>query len=125
MWRDGAIYSVSSSLIPVKFRACRVIAATSMLDPTKITVGQVISGLKDIGFLFGLLVVGWKFRTALEPMIAVIKRLPNHLDRVEDFMFKTNNNFDVLMTNHIKHMEADLKTLSGRDSEDLEQDNAI
>ncbi len=81
-----------------------------MYDPTTLTVGAVISAIRDIGFIAGLVVFGWKVRDWVQPLVKFFERADKHMDIMESGM-------NALLTNHLKHIETDLRTLTGRKSE--------
>jgi len=85
-----------------------------MFDPSTMTVSQVISALRDIGFLIGMIYIGWNARSIVQPLLDLFKQAKSHLDRSDIFMTKMEISMSTLLMNHLKHIEADLKTLSGR-----------
>ncbi len=81
-----------------------------MFDPASLTLGQVSSALRDFSIV-GVLVVGaWKARGIYETIANFFERMTKHMDVMETGM-------TTLLTNHLAHIEADLKTLSGRKDE--------
>lgn len=88
-----------------------------MFDPSGWTLGQVSGTLRDfavVGFLIG---ISWKSRGMYEAAKDFFERLTKHMELMESGM-KT------LLTNHLAHIEKDLKTLAGRrdDEESLFRD---
>lgn len=78
-----------------------------MFDPASLTLGQVSSALRDFSIV-GVLVIGaWKARGFYEVAANFFERMTKHMDVMETGM-------STLLTNHLAHIEADLKTLSGR-----------
>ena len=78
-----------------------------MFDPGSLTLGQLSSSLKDfsiVGFLIG---VAWKARGFYELASGFFNRITKHMDAMEHGM-------NTLLTNHITHMEEDLRLMSGR-----------
>jgi hypothetical protein len=86
-----------------------------MFDPAQLTLGQVSSALRDFSIVGFLVVSAWKARGMFESSKKFFERLTTHMDVMECGM-KT------LLTNHLAHIEADLKSLSGRKDESLFKD---
>lgn len=79
-----------------------------MLDPqAPVSIGQLVSTLKDGAFLVGICVAGWKARSIIQPGIEFFKRCNAHMDTMEHGM-------KVILENHLSHMENDLRSLAGR-----------
>jgi hypothetical protein len=86
-----------------------------LFDPAQLTLGQVSSAIRDftvVGFLVG---GAWKMRGFFEGGKNFFKRLTTHMDIMETGM-------STLLTNHLAHIEEDLKKLSGRSDESLFED---
>jgi hypothetical protein len=81
-----------------------------MFDPTQLTLGQVSSALRDFAVVGFLLTVAWKSRGGYEFVKKFFERLTTHMDVMEKGM-------DTLLTNHLTHIENDLKSLSDRKAE--------
>ncbi len=81
-----------------------------MFDPAALTLGQVSSALRDFTVVGFLLTIAWKSRGAYEMVKGFFERLTTHMNVMEDGM-------QTLLTNHLTHIEADLKTISGRKNE--------
>jgi hypothetical protein len=77
-------------------------------------VSELISTLKDAGFLIGFCIAGWKARAVIQPLIAFFDRAQKHMDTMEAGISGLQTGVNTLLTNHLSHMEQDLKTLSGR-----------
>lgn len=86
-----------------------------MFDPSTLTLGQVSSTLRDFTVVGVLLTVAWKSRGVYEAAKHFFKRLTTHMDVMEEGM-------QTLLTNHLTHIEKDLKTLTGRKDESLFKD---
>lgn len=82
----------------------------TMFDPSTMTLGQVSSFFRDFSIVGTLMVVVWKSRGFYGTVSNFFERITRHMDVMEHGM-KT------LLTNHLSHIEADLKMLSGRKSE--------
>jgi hypothetical protein len=85
-----------------------------MFDPAQLTLGQVSSALRDfavVGFLIG---VAWKSRGWYELAKDFFERLTNHMDTMEDGMEK-------LLSNHLTHIEADVRAMMRRQFADSDQ----
>jgi len=86
-----------------------------MVDPSStVTIGQVVSTLKDLGFIVGTCVVGWKARALVQPAIDFFNRAVSHMDKMESSVTSLQSGMSTLLNNHLSHIEADLKTISGR-----------
>lgn len=92
-----------------------------MFDLSKMTLPEVISALKDAGFLigmvFGPIVFGWKGRSWVQPIVDFFKEAKEFMKESKLHQQTMEHNMTLLMTNHMAHIEADLKTLSGRTTE--------
>jgi hypothetical protein len=79
-------------------------------DPTQLTLGQVSSALRDFTIVGVLLTASWKARGGYEFVKNFFQRLTTHMDVVE-------SGLSTLLTNHLPHMEQELKALSIRKNE--------
>lgn len=89
-----------------------------MLDPSGITLGQVSSTARDLSIVGTLIVIAWKARGVYESAANFFKRTSDHMDKMEHFA-------KAVVDNHLKHIEADLKILSGRRYEYIEATELI
>lgn len=85
-----------------------------MLDPASWTIGSIGSTLRDFS-IFGalistLIVTVWKGRGVYDAIVNFFKRIIRHMDIMEAGM-------NTLLTNHLHHIEKDLKALAGRKDE--------
>lgn len=78
-----------------------------MLDPSSINLGQVASVFRDFSIVVALVTFAWKARGFYEQVDGFVIRVIKHMDSMESFARTVTDN-------HLKHIEADLKTLSGR-----------
>lgn len=86
-----------------------------MFDPSStVTLGQTISTLKDGAFIVGIVVLGWKARGLVQPLIDFFARAKQHMEIMETGMTGLRIDVTTLLNNHLSHIEQDLKTLSGR-----------
>jgi hypothetical protein len=76
-----------------------------MFDPSSITLGQVSSSVRDFAIVGTLLTASWKARGAYEAVTQFFTRTMKHMDAMEAGM-------NTLLTNHLAHMEQDLKTMA-------------
>jgi hypothetical protein len=83
-----------------------------MFDPSQVTLGQASGFVRDLSVVATVIIASWKGRGIFETAKNFFERIELHMDTMELFA-KT------VMTNHLKHIEADLKTLSGRKDDDL------
>lgn len=98
-----------------------------MFDPSTLTLGQVSSAIRDfavVGFLF---TIAWKSRGVYGDIQAIvgevqtiIKRLKRFMVRMERNSKEANMKLDLLLGNHLKHIEADLAKVAGRTVEEKE-----
>jgi hypothetical protein len=85
-----------------------------MVDLSALTVGQVSSAVRDFAIV-GTLVTGvWKTRGIYEAISRFFERTSKHMDVTENGMISIQTSMNTLLTNHLSHIEADLRTLSGR-----------
>lgn len=85
-----------------------------MFDPTQLTLGQVSSALRDfavVGFLVGF---AWKARGGFEVAKKFFERLTTFMDVMEKDSTFIREGMQTLLTNHLSHIESDLKTIVGR-----------
>ena len=87
-----------------------------MFDPGALTLGQLSSSLKDFTIVAFLLGLAWKARGVYEAVTNFFNRTMKHMDAMEHGM-------QTLLTNHLAHIEKDLKQMSGRQTDyvDAEQ----
>jgi hypothetical protein len=82
-----------------------------MFDPAATTVGQIGSTLRDFSIfgalMSGLVVTVWKGRGIYDAVTGFFSRIIRHMDIMERGM-------NTLLTNHLFHIEADLRHLTGR-----------
>jgi hypothetical protein len=85
-------------------------------DPAQLTLGQVSSTLRDLTVIGVLLTVAWKSRGLYDDAKNFFERLTDHMDAMELGM-------TTLLSNHLTHIEADLKNLAQRQvrASDIEQ----
>lgn len=86
-----------------------------MFNPNTTTVSDAISTIRDIGFIIAILVSGFKIRSWIQPGIEFFQRINIFMSLGETHMALMENNMRTLLTNHLSHIEADLKHLSGRE----------
>lgn len=75
-----------------------------MVDTSKMTVSEVITIIRNIGFLLAILGVGWKARALIQPIVdffndtkRLMKRSERHMDVMEESMV-------LLLDNHLAHI---------------------
>lgn len=86
-----------------------------MFDPSTVTLGQVSSFVRDFSIIGTLAVVVWKARGIYESVTKFFDRTSRHMDVME-------NGMNVLLTNHLPHLEAELKLLSNKSIEHVSVD---
>jgi hypothetical protein len=82
---------------------------------SQLPLGEVISSLRDVIFILGVLTIGWKIRAWLQPVIEFFKRANEFFDRSEAHIDKVESGMQVLLNNHLSHIQSDLGHLSGRE----------
>jgi hypothetical protein len=95
-----------------------------MYDPNAMTVGELVQALKDGGILVTVCIAGWKARDLLQPALEFLKTANKMMVRAEVHMEKMENGMTVLLSNHLKHIETDLRRISGRKKEEDEESAA-
>lgn len=78
-----------------------------MFDPASLTLGQVSASLRDFTVVGVLLALSWKTRGIYEDAKDFFERLTTHMDTMEGGMHQ-------LLTNHLHHIESDLKKMTHR-----------
>lgn len=86
-----------------------------MFDPAStVTLGQVISNLKDGAFIIGIVVLGWKARGIVQPLINFFEASTKHMLVMEQGIILLQTGMNTLLTNHLPHLEQELKAISSR-----------
>jgi len=76
-----------------------------MFDPAQLTLGQLSAAARDISIVGALIGASWKLRGVYETASKFFERFSKHMDTMEQGM-------NTLLTNHLAHMEADLKKMA-------------
>jgi hypothetical protein len=76
-----------------------------VFDPASLTLGQISSTLRDFAIVGFLLTVAWKSRGYYEIAKNFFSRVITHMDTTEAGM-------NTLLTNHLVHIEKDLKQMA-------------
>jgi hypothetical protein len=76
-------------------------------DPAGITLGQMASTLRDFTVVGFLLASAWRLRGAWELGKKFFERWTSHMNRMETGM-------DVLLHNHLRHIQDDLSKMTHR-----------
>jgi hypothetical protein len=86
-----------------------------MVDPSKMTLGELASTLRDFFLLVTLIVAIWKASGAVRLAVdffkdakAVMSRALNHMDKMEEGMDSLEDGVQLLLTNHLPHLHAEL-----------------
>lgn len=92
-----------------------------MIDFSKMSVGEAITTAKDAGFLIGMVLsavlFGWKGRNLVQPIYDFFENASTFMKESKLHQQTMEHQMNLLLTNHLQHIEADLKSLSGRDRE--------
>jgi hypothetical protein len=83
------------------------------MDPAALTLGQISSALRDFTVVGVLLTVAWKSRGMYESAKNFFERLTKHMDKMESGM-------ETLLTNHLFHIEKELKVMARRQVKAIE-----
>ena len=85
-----------------------------MFDPSTLTLGQVSSAIRDFTIV-GILAGGaWKARGVFEGGKNFVKRLLTFMDTLEKDSAYIREGMQTLLTNHLTHIEADLRHIRHR-----------
>lgn len=84
------------------------------MDPSALTVGQVLSDLRDISLILGMLALVWKARGAFDAVCNFTKRITEHMDSMDLFAKDMKQALSSIVNNHLRHIEYDMKTVAGR-----------
>lgn len=97
-----------------------------MIDPNAtLTVGQAFSMLKDAAFFIGIPLVGWKARGLFQPLLDFFKDAKLFMTEIREHMSTMDSNMEILLNNHLIHIESDLKQLSGRKGDVTDTDDSV
>jgi hypothetical protein len=80
-----------------------------MFNPAGVTLGEVSSIIRDFSIFGTLAVFIWKARGVYESVTNFFTRTSKHMDVMESGM-------NTLLTNHLPHLEQEIKALSSRDT---------
>lgn len=78
-----------------------------MFDPASITLGQVSSSIRDFAIVGVLIGSAWKARGGYDIVRNFFERTTKHMDVMEQGM-------QTLLTNHLAHIEIDLRNMASR-----------
>lgn len=79
-----------------------------------VSVGQIVAVLRDGAFIGGMCIFGWKARSWFQPIFDFFKRANDFMTSMEEKTDRIDTGMQTLLTNHLSHIELDLKTMSGR-----------
>lgn len=82
---------------------------------SQMSVGDLISSLRDITLILTTLTVGWKLRSWVQPVIDFVKRADRFFTLGEAHIIRVEDGMNKLLNNHLDHIQADLGHLSGRE----------
>lgn len=85
-----------------------------MLSPSQLTIGELSSAVKDYGIFVTVVVVGWKSRGAIQPLINFVKKVSDFIDKVDarferadKHMTLMETSMSTLLNNHLAHLKSD------------------
>lgn len=86
-----------------------------MTNLGQMSVGELVSTLKDIGFFVAFVIAGWKARAIVQPAIDFFVTAKATMERANEHFVIVEEGLETLLTNHVAHIEADIAKLAGRD----------
>lgn len=96
-----------------------------MFDPSTVTLGQLSSTLRDFTIV-GILAGGaWKARGVFESGKNFFNRLIKFMDTMEADSIAIKEGVQLILSNHLTHIEQDLKTLAGRKEDVVDVDSEV
>jgi hypothetical protein len=87
-----------------------------VVDVSALTIGQISSSLRDFAFVGGVITVVWKGRGVYETVKGFFQRTVEHMDKMEEGM-------QSLLSNHLFHIEKDLRNMASRQVRATERQN--
>lgn len=84
------------------------------VDPSQWTLGEVSSAIRDFSIVAVLITAAWKARGLYEDGVKWFQRWNRHMEVMEQGQTQLLTGMETLLGNHLKHIEADLAQLSGR-----------
>ena len=85
-----------------------------MFDSSKMTVSEAISALRDASFLVGMVVFGWKGRGWIQPVFDFFHNGTEFMKESRLHQQTMEHQMDLLLTNHLKHIDENLTIISSR-----------
>ena len=85
-----------------------------MIEQTQtitVSITEYIAALRDIAFVSGLFILGWKGRAWIQPAFEFFERANKHMDLVEENIISMNKGMNLLLDNHLAHMQKSLDQL--------------
>lgn len=73
------------------------------------SLGEIASAIKDLGFLAGFAVAGWKLRDFIQPGLDFFKKTNIFFERSEKHYSTMESQMEVLLGNHLSHLAHDKK----------------
>lgn len=89
-----------------------------MIPIDQMTIGQLASTLRDLTAVVSMVVIGWKTRDWFQPIFDFFKRANN-------FMTSMERNMDILLNNHMRHIESDVRRMSGREYDHYDEPEVL
>jgi hypothetical protein len=91
------------------------------VNPNTMTVGDLLSTIRDGAFILGLIFGVWKARGAIQPAIDFFKDAKNtmvrgrkHMEIMEEGLAELQTGMAVILTNHLPHMQKDMAKMVRR-----------
>lgn len=85
-----------------------------MFNPADLTLGQVSSALRDFTIVGVLLTAAWKARGGYELVKNFFERLTKFMASMEADSAFIRQGMQTLLSNHLTHIEADLRNMAHR-----------
>ena len=71
------------------------------------SVHEAISSLRDLSFIIGLVVLGWKGRSWFQPVYEFLVEAKKFITRANRHMVLVEGGMKVLLENHLHHIQSD------------------
>jgi hypothetical protein len=82
-----------------------------------LTIGQAIAVARDVSFVAGVLITGFKVRGWFQPAVEFFRDAKEFMKASRAHMALMEQNASDLLNNHIKHIESSLEKMSNKDPE--------
>jgi hypothetical protein len=80
-----------------------------MFNPGSMTLAELSSVVRDFGIVGTLVMVGWKGRSWIQPVIDVFSEAKNFFERADRHMTTMETQMSLLLNNHLAHLKQEIK----------------